>query len=142
VEPSPSVPDGWSIQVLKAACLYFAIVFAAGFALGIIRTLWAVPHFGNRASELAEAPVMLVMIVLAARWMLRRFSALTQRTHWLAVGLVGLTLLLLVEITGVHWLRGLSLEQYFATRDPISGAVYDALLLFFAVLPSLAFRAH
>ena len=85
---------------------------------------------------------MLAVIVVSARWTLRHFSALTQRTQWLAAGLVALSLMLLAEFTGLLWLRGLSLEQYFATRDPVSSAVYDALLAFFAVLPSLAFRAR
>jgi hypothetical protein len=130
------------MQVLKAGALYFAVVFAAGFALGTVRTLWVVPRFSARTAELAEAPVMLAVIVLAARWMLRHFGALTLRAQWLAAGLVALSLMLLAEFTGMLWLRGLSIEQYFATRDPVSGAVYDALLVFFAVLPSLSFRAR
>ncbi len=134
--------DGWAMQVVKAGMLYFAIVFAVGFALGTVRTLWAVPRFGARTAELAEAPVMFAVIVVSARWTLRHFRVLTQRTQWLAAGLVALSLMLLAEFTGVLWLRGLSLEQYFATRDPVSSAVYDALLAFFAVLPSLAFRAR
>jgi hypothetical protein len=46
-------------RVLKAGGLYFALVFAAGFALGPIRLLWLVPRFGARSAELMEAPVML-----------------------------------------------------------------------------------
>ncbi len=134
--------DGWALQVLKAGALYFAIVFAAGFALGTVRTLWAVPRFGARTAELAEATVMFTVIVVAARWTLRHFRELTRRTQWLGAGLIALSLMLLAEFAGVLWLRGLSLEQYFATRDPVSSAVYDALLAFFAVLPSLAFRAR
>src|SRR5438067_913220 len=41
-------------QVLKAAALYFAAVFAAGFVFAIVRVLWLVPHFGARAAELLE----------------------------------------------------------------------------------------
>lgn len=134
--------DGWAAKILKAGALYFAMVFAVGFALGTVRTLWAVPRFGARAAELAEAPVMFAVIVVAARWTLRYFRELNQRTQWLAVGVVALSIMLLAEFTGLLWLRGLSLEQYFATRDPVSSAVYDALLAFFAVLPSLAFRAR
>ena len=85
---------------------------------------------------------MFAVIVVSARWTLRHFRILTRRTQWLAAGLVALSLMLLAEFTGVLWLRGLSLEQYFATRDPVSSAVYDTLLAFFAVLPSLAFRAR
>ena len=53
------------LQVLKASALYFAGVFAAGFVLGAIRTLWAVPALGARAAELIEAPIMLLVVALA-----------------------------------------------------------------------------
>jgi hypothetical protein len=47
------------MRTVKAGVLYFAIVFGAGFVLGPIRLLWAVPRFGERMAELMEAPVML-----------------------------------------------------------------------------------
>jgi len=39
-------------QVFKAGMLYFILVFAAGFVLGTIRTLWVVPRLGVRTAEL------------------------------------------------------------------------------------------
>jgi hypothetical protein len=56
------------VQILKAGVLYFALVFGAGFVLGTIRTLWVVPRFGTRMAELMETPVMLVVIIVASRW--------------------------------------------------------------------------
>jgi hypothetical protein len=53
------------------------------------------------------------------------------------MGLLALALMLLVELTTVQWLRGLSLEQYLATLDPVSGTVYYVLLALFAILPAL-----
>jgi hypothetical protein len=32
------------MQVVKAGALYFVVVFAVGFVLGAIRTLWVVPR--------------------------------------------------------------------------------------------------
>jgi len=55
------------MQTLRAGVLYFAVVFGAGFILGPIRLLWAVPRFGPRIAELMEMPIMLVVIVVAAR---------------------------------------------------------------------------
>lgn len=62
------------MQILKAGTLYFALAFGAGFVLVSIRLLWRVPRFGTRAAELAEAPMMLVVTILAARWVARRLA--------------------------------------------------------------------
>jgi hypothetical protein len=35
-------------QALKVGALYFAAVFAVGFVLGTIRTLWVTPRIGVR----------------------------------------------------------------------------------------------
>jgi hypothetical protein len=59
------------MPILKAGVLYFALAFGAGFVLGSIRVLWAVPIFGARTAELMETPIMFVVIALAARWTVR-----------------------------------------------------------------------
>jgi len=45
-------------ETLEAGVLYFALVFAVGFLLGTVRTLWAVPRLGVRTAELMEQPIM------------------------------------------------------------------------------------
>lgn len=50
----------------------------------------------------------------------------------------GFALMLLTEFGFVLRLRGLTLEQYFQVRDPVSGAVYYALLGIMALMPLLA----
>lgn len=123
---------------LLAGALYFALAFAAGFALAPLRLMWLAPLVGQRAAELAEAPVMLVVMALAARWVLGRFA---QRAPSRAgVGLVGVTLMLLAEFGLVLPLRGMSIAEYVATRDPVAGAVYHLLLGVFAVMPILVRR--
>jgi hypothetical protein len=56
------------------------------------------------------------------------------------MGFFALALLLALELTLVLWLRGLSLESYFATRDPVAGTAYYVSLLVFALLPTLVAR--
>lgn len=125
------------MQILKAGILYFVLVFGAGFFLGPIRVLWAVPRFGERTAELMEAPIMLAVIVLAARWTCRRRRVLSLPLHRLGVGFVALSLLLAAELTVVLWLRGLTIGEYMANRDPVEGAVYVAMLGLYAVMPLL-----
>ena len=127
-------------QILKAGAVYFALVFGAGFALGPIRILWAVPRFGVRTAELMEAPIMLVATVLAARWIVRRFAVPPAPSRRLGVGFLALGLMLLAELTFVLRLRGLTVAGYLASRDPVSGTVYFAMLGLFAVMPLFVAR--
>ena len=126
--------------VLKAAGLYFALVFGAGFVLGPIRLLWLVPRFGARTAELMEMPVMLAVIIAAARWIPRRLAVPSAASARLGMGGVALFLLLTAEFTLVLWLRGVSISEYFASRDPVSGTVYYVMLGIFAVMPLLVAR--
>ena len=62
------------MQILKASLLYFALVFGVGFVLRAIRILWVVPRFGTRMAELLETPIMFVVTIVAARWIVRRLA--------------------------------------------------------------------
>lgn len=128
------------MQMLKAGVLYFALVFGAGFVLGVPRMLWLVPRLGTRTAELMESPIMLVVIFLAASWVVRRFSLPPTVAARLGPGLVALSLLLAAEFTVVLKIQRLTLAQYIAGRDPISGAVYILMLLAFAMMPFLVAR--
>lgn len=123
--------------IVAPALAYFACAFGAGFALGSVRVLWLAPQFGVRAAELAEAPLMLLVILLAARWVLRRFAVPPGRTLRLMLGIVALACLLVVEFTVVLWLQGISIRDSIVNRDPVSGAVYAMNLLLFALMPAL-----
>jgi hypothetical protein len=102
--------------------------------------LWLVPRLGVRAAELLEMPFMLAVVVLAARWTVRRpGTPLTPRRR-IGVGVVALALLLVVELTVVLWLRGLTLKTYLAQRDPVAGTAYLVMLGLFALMPLLVGR--
>lgn len=127
--------------VLVAGALYFAGVFAVGFVLGVVRELWLVPAVGRRAGELLENPLMLVAMVLAARFIVRRSGAPATTAGRLVAGFVALVLLLVAELTVVLSLRGLTVAEYVEGRDPVSGSVYVVMLIVFALMPSLVGRA-
>jgi hypothetical protein len=125
------------ILVAKAGALYFALVFAVGFALGAIRTRWVVPRVGTRTAELMEMPIMLAVTIVAARWTVLRFSVPSMWSARLQMGCIALALMLIAEFGFVLWIRGLSIKEYFSTRDPVSGAAYYLLLVVFAIMPRL-----
>ena len=120
---------------IKAGLCYFALTFGAGFLLGPLRILLLVPRVGTRAAELAELPVMIIVMWLAARWTIRRFHVPSSTASRLAMGTLAFALLLAAEFCVVMPLRGLTLEQYFATRDPVSGTAYYASLVLLALMP-------
>lgn len=125
------------MQVVKAGALYFVVVFAVGFVLGAIRTLWVVPRVCARTAELMEMPIMLAVTIVAARWTVLRLSVPMMWSARLGMGCIALVLMLIAEFGFVLWIRGLSIKDYFATRDPVSGTAYYLLLIVFAIMPRL-----
>lgn len=127
-------------RTLRAGVTYFALVFGAGFLLGMVRVPLLVPRLGERWAELAEMPVMAAVIVLAAGHVLRRFPEVRTGTQSAAVGLVALWLLVSAELSLALLIQDRSLGDYIASRDPVSGSVYVALLLVYAAMPWLRNR--
>lgn len=122
-------------RVALAALLYFGCVFGAGFVFGAFRVTLLVPRLGVRWAELAEMPLMACVIVLAARWTVRRAAPPFGSGERLAAGALALGLVLVAEVALAAVLQGLSPRAYATGRDPVSGSVYAALLLVFAALP-------
>ena len=129
------------LGVAAGGLLYFALVFAAGFALGVLRVLWLLPRLGERLAELVELPFMLAVCAFAARFVVRRLTGPRTALKRLGVGTLALALLLAAECGVVIFLRGESLAEGFLERDPISGAAYWLSLSIFAALPLFVDRA-
>ena len=128
-------------RALQAAAWYFTLVFTAGFALALVRIPFLVPRIGERWAELVEMPVMLAVIVLAARFIVRRFD-LQTRAGYLTAGAGALVLLLAAEALVAMAMQGLELVDYLASRDPVSGTVYVVMLMAFAAMPAIVAAAR
>ena len=128
------------MKPIRAALLYFAVVFGVGFFLGVVRVLWVVPRIGVRAAELLEAPIMVSAAFFAARWIVRRMEVAPAPRARLTMGCGALVLMLAAEFGLVLALRGITFAEYVATRDPLTGAAYYLALLFFALAPLLVSR--
>ena len=122
---------------IKASLAYFGIVLGTGFALGVVRVPFLVPRLGERYAELLEMPIMLLVIVLAARYVVRRFNLAPDPAIRLQVGFAALALSVAAELLLATVLQSQSLIQYLSSRDPVSGSVYLLLLLVFALMPAL-----
>jgi hypothetical protein len=129
-----------SMRTINAGFFYFALVFGGGFLLGAVRVPLLVPRLGERVAELMEMPVMLVVIILSARFIIKRFAMPATATVCLGTGLFALILLLTAELLLAAVLRGRSPAEYIASRDPVSGGVYLAMLVLFALMPLIVTR--
>lgn len=125
-------------RILRGSTVYFAIVFGSGFLLGPIRLLWVVPRFGERNAELMEMPIMLLVIVFAALAVKRLCDG--RGSIALMIGIIAFALMVTAELSAVPRVRGVTLSDYLQNRDPVSGSVYLAMLVVFALMPWLVAR--
>jgi hypothetical protein len=125
------------MRVLKAGVTYFLLLFAVGWILGPIRELWAVPRFGRVMAQLIEAVIMLIAMIISARWVMRRFEVHQTLGSTTLMGLVALGILAPTEIAGALWVRRLSLNEYLASFVTAPGVISAVMFLLFAAMPSL-----
>ncbi len=59
-------------RAVEAAVVYAALVFAAGFVLGVLRVLLLAPQLGALVAVLVELPAMLAIAWVACGFSLRR----------------------------------------------------------------------
>ncbi|MDE2415445.1 MAG: hypothetical protein KGM60_11855 [Comamonadaceae bacterium] len=123
------------MNILKAGLVYFLRVFGAGFALALVRVPFLVPRLGARNAELLETPIMLGVIIWAS-WRLADRHVELGRLARLLAGTVAFTLLVTAELLVAYALGMRSFGEYIGARDPVSGSIYAASLLVFALAPA------
>ena len=69
-------------------------------------------------------PVMILVTIISAQWMIRRLNIPSGFLPRFSIGILSLSFLLAAEIGVAVGLRGLSISGYLATRDLVSGTVY------------------
>ncbi|MBS0337823.1 MAG: hypothetical protein JSS40_13615 [Proteobacteria bacterium] len=128
--------------ILRSGIAYFAFVFGAGFVLGSIRVPFLVPRFGERTAELIETPFMFAVVLIAARYITKRYALPPHPFVRLGVGCVGLGLLLAAELMFIAILQRQSIAEYLSAKDPVAGAVFLAMLAIFALMPFILGRVQ
>ena len=129
-------------KTIRAALVYFAIVLGTGFVLGVFRVPVLVPRFGERWAELAEMPIMAAVIFFAAGYILRRFPEIALPGQSLIAGFLALAFSVTAELGLAIALQDKTLAEFISSRDKVSGSVYIALLLVFAIMPRLRLPSH
>ena len=93
------------MSIVKAGAAYWALIFALGFVLGTVRTLWGAAALGEGNFILIEIPLMLTASWLAARWLVARY-AVPRGLAALAMGGIAFALLILAEVLLTAMLGG------------------------------------
>lgn len=84
-------------RATNAGLAYFAVVFAAGFAIGVLRVLFVTPRLGETVAVLFELPVMLALSWWVCRRLITRVGVSSALLARVVMGGVALVLLLVAE---------------------------------------------
>lgn len=125
---------------LRIGATYFALVFGAGSLLGVLRVPLLEPIAGERLAQLLEMPLMALVIVFAARWLVRRERQPVMPGGWLAAGVTAALGVLVSDLLVGVVLRGLSLAEVLDSRDPAVSAVFVLLVAAMVPMPWIAAR--
>ena len=125
------------MRIIAVGMLYFLIVFGVGFLLGPMRVYLLEPRLGETMATLCEAPFLLIVIVLAARWLPKRSNMRMSVASLAAVGLGGLFLQQLADVVVGSLLRGITPAQQLSQLATPAGLIYMGLLLAYVVMPVL-----
>jgi len=125
------------MRIIAVGMLYFLIVFGVGFLLGPMRVYLLEPRLGETMATLCEAPFLLIVIVLAARWLPKRSNMRMSVASLAAVGLGGLFLQQLADVVVGSLLRGITPAQQLSHLATPAGLIYMGLLLAYVVMPVL-----
>jgi hypothetical protein len=111
---------------------YGGLGFAVGFVFGALRETVLIPAFGERAGHLLEFPLVTASVAAIGIWLGRR-----AHVPALAVGLLGVLVLVALESTMALAIFRTSLADYLAQYDVTRGALFPAGLVVMAAAPWL-----
>ena len=125
---------------VRAGIAYFGLVFAAGFVLGTIRTLWLAPRIGAFGAVVIELPYMLAIAWFVCRWLVGRFAVGSTWTERLLMGVVAFVLLMIAELILTVAAFGGTVPGFMAALATPEGALGLAGQVAFAALPLVVRR--
>jgi hypothetical protein len=127
-------------RAAQAGILYFAIVFALGFALGTARTLLVAPVAGETGAVLLELPLMIAASWLLCGWTLRRLSVPTRAADRIVMGAVAFALLMAAETLVGTQLIGRTAAEQLASYERPGAAIGLVAQIAFALFPLLRLK--
>lgn len=129
-------------RAAKAGALYCAVVFAAGFVLGVLRVLLVAPLAGELAAVAVEAPVMLAVTWTTCGWLTDRLDVSQRFLDRLLIGGVALVLLAAAEATVALATHGDAAQRFLESQGRTAVLLGLTAQLAFAVFPWLQRRGQ
>ena len=123
-------------RIVLPALIYVATVFAAAFALGVLRVLVVAPRLGGLAAVALEVPVVLGLSWAVAGAVLRRWP-LPRPGQRLAMGGLAFAVLMLAEMVLGITLFGRTMAGILAAMTTLPGLIGLAGQIGFALVPAL-----
>ena len=120
---------------IRAGLVYFAIVFAAGFALGTLRVFVVAPAFGELAAVLVELPIILAASWFACEFVLHRCAIGPDFEERAMMGLVAFGVLMAAEFVMANVGFDRSLGEHFARYAEPAAAIGLAGQMAFGAMP-------
>jgi hypothetical protein len=132
--PSPMKPPRMPIL---AGIAYFALVFALGFLLGTVRTIFVqdAPSAIRLLGVLIELPIMLSASWFICRYIISRFAVAPRVVARAVMGSLAFALLFLAELLVGALLFGRTPSEHFALYRDASYALGLAAQIAFALMP-------
>jgi hypothetical protein len=128
-------------RALIAATTYFLALFALGFVLGTIRTIFLVPRIGQLAATCAEVPIILTAAFFLCHWTIQRWQVPhTADVRW-AMALWFLALLLMFEGLLGATLFARTIAEQWAALATAAGLIGLTAQIIAALLPVFVGKA-
>ncbi len=109
--------------VVLVGLAYFAVVFALGFAMGLIRVPFLAPVVGDLAAVLIELPIILTLAWLVCRKLLSSFDVPPTIGSRAVMGGLALVLLLIAEFVLSTIVFGISVTGHFLSYLSLPNAL-------------------
>jgi hypothetical protein len=122
---------------MRAGFYYFAIIFAVGFVLGVLRTIALVtfPNVSPLSAVIVELPIILFIAWMVCGRLVARLNIAHDVVATSAMGVTALVLLLSAEAGLSVGLNGLSLQEHISLYNQTSHVAGLVGQLAFAVMP-------
>jgi len=125
---------------MRAGCVYFLAVFAAECAIRPIRETFVFVGVDPLTAALFEAPAMLLVMYLAAAWIVRVFRAPMRIGPRLVMGATGMTLVFAADLLTEFAVRGWRVQESLSGLATPEGVVLGAVVILGLMMPVLQMR--